>query len=90
MSDKNFDWLLNTPIAHRGLHDETNPENSMPAYGAAVAMGADEIEFDLWPTRDGEIVSCHDRNLDRVTDGEGLITDYTLEELYLLVYISYQ
>ncbi len=66
--------------AHRGF-STIAPENSMPAYGAAVAMGADEIEFDLWPTTDGEIVSCHDRNLDRVSDGEGLITDYSLEEL---------
>ena len=66
--------------AHRGF-STIAPENSMPAYGAAVAMGADEIELDIWPTKDGEIVSCHDRNLDRVSDGEGLITDYTLEEL---------
>ena len=66
--------------AHRGF-STIAPENSMPAYGAAVAMGAEEIEFDLWPTKDGEIVSCHDRNLDRVSTGEGFITDYTLEEL---------
>ena len=66
--------------AHRGF-STIAPENSMAAFGAAVAMGADEIELDLWPTKDGEIVSCHDRNLDRVSDGEGLITDYTLDEL---------
>lgn len=66
--------------AHRGF-STIAPENSMPAYGAAVAMGAEEIEFDLWPTADGEIVSCHDRNLDRVSSGTGLITDKTLDEL---------
>ena len=66
--------------AHRGFNSVA-PENSMPAYGAAVAMGADEIEFDLWPTKDGEIVSCHDRKLDRVSDGTGIIYDYTFEEL---------
>lgn len=66
--------------AHRGF-STIAPENSLPAYGAAIAMGADEIEFDLWPTKDGEIVSCHDRNLDRVSSGEGFITDYTLKEL---------
>lgn len=69
--------------AHRGF-STIAPENSMPAFGAAVAMGAKEIEFDLWPTKDGEIVSCHDRNLDRVSNGEGLITDYTLKELLKL------
>ena len=44
-------------------------------------MGADEIEFDLWPTKDGEIVSSHDRKLERVSDGTGFIYDYTYEEL---------
>ncbi len=66
--------------AHRGF-STIAPENSMPAYGAAVAMGADEIELDLWPTKDGEIVSCHDSHLDRVSTGTGKLTDYTLAEL---------
>lgn len=66
--------------AHRGFNTVA-PENSMPAFGAAVAMGADEIEFDLWPTKDKEVVSCHDRKLDRVSDGTGFIYDYTYEEL---------
>ena len=66
--------------AHRGF-SLVAPENSMAAFGAAIAMGADEIEFDLWPTKDGEIVSIHDRNLDRVSNGKGLVTDYTLKEL---------
>lgn len=66
--------------AHRGF-STIAPENSLPAYGAAVAMGAEEIEFDVWPTLDGELVSCHDRNLERVSTGEGNITDCTLAEL---------
>lgn len=69
--------------AHRGF-STIAPENSMPAYGAAVAMGANEIELDLWPTADGEIVSCHDRELDRVSNGTGLITDHTFAELQTL------
>lgn len=66
--------------AHRGF-STIAPENSMPAFGAAVAMGADEIEFDLWPTIDGVIVSCHDKTLDRVSDGNGTIYEHTYEEL---------
>jgi len=66
--------------AHRGFCTVA-PENSMAAFGAAVGMGADEIEFDLWFTKDGEIVSSHDSTLERVSDGEGKIYDYTLEEL---------
>lgn len=78
----NDDSLLGYPrvCAHRGF-STVAPENTMPAYGAAIALGAEEIELDLWPTKDGEIVSCHDRNLDRVSTGTGLITDYTLSEL---------
>jgi glycerophosphoryl diester phosphodiesterase len=53
----------------------------MPAFGAAVAMGAEEIEFDIWATKDGEIVSCHDSTLDRVSTGTGNIWDYTYAEL---------
>lgn len=53
----------------------------MPVYKAAVAMSADKIEFDLCPTAEREIVSCHDRNLDRVSIGTGLITNHTLSEL---------
>ena len=53
----------------------------MPAFGAAVALGAMEIEFDLWSTKDGVLVSCHDSTLERVSDGEGKIYEHTYEEL---------
>ncbi len=66
--------------AHRGFNTIA-PENSMPAFGAAIAMGAEEIEFDLWYTKDGEIVSIHDASLDRVSDGKGLIYEHTYDEL---------
>lgn len=66
--------------AHRGFNTIA-PENSMPAFGAAVAMGAEEIEFDLWPTLDGEIVSIHDPTLDRVSDGSGKVYEHTYAQL---------
>ena len=66
--------------AHRGFNTVA-PENSMPAFGAAVASGAEEIEFDLWYTRDGEIVSIHDSKLERVSDGEGKVFEHTYAEL---------
>ncbi len=66
--------------AHRGF-STVAPENSMPAFGAAVAMGAQEIEFDLWATADGEVVSCHDPTLERVSNGEGYIYEKNYEEL---------
>ncbi len=77
-----FDSVMPYPriCAHRGFNTIA-PENSMPAFGAAVALGAEEIEFDLWTTSDGEIVSVHDWTLDRVSDGHGKIFEHTYEEL---------
>ena len=69
--------------AHRGFNTIA-PENSLPAFGAAVAMGAEEIEFDLWFTKDGEIVSIHDSTLDRVSNGTGKVWEHTLSELRAL------
>ncbi|MBQ4051625.1 MAG: hypothetical protein IJD13_08330 [Oscillospiraceae bacterium] len=66
--------------AHRGF-STIAPENSMPAFGAAVALGAEEIEFDLWSSKDGVIVSIHDSNLERVSDGSGYVWEHTYEEL---------
>lgn len=69
--------------AHRGFNTVA-PENSLPAFGAAVAMGAEEIEFDLWQTADSKIVSSHDSTLDRVSDGHGFIYEKTYDELLQL------
>jgi glycerophosphoryl diester phosphodiesterase/predicted amidohydrolase len=67
--------------AHRGIHNDTLPENSLPSLGAAVALGASEIEFDLWPSRDGVAIAIHDCTLERVSNGTGLVMDHTLAEL---------
>ena len=77
-----FDKYMPYPrfCAHRGFNTVA-PENTMPAFGAAVAMGAEEIEFDIWATKDGEIVTAHDPILERVSDGHGNIWDHTREEL---------
>ena len=66
--------------AHRGF-SSVAPENSLAALGAAVALGASEVEFDLWWTKDGEIVSIHDATLDRVSDGTGKVYEKTYQEL---------
>ena len=66
--------------AHRGM-SAALPENSMPAFGAAVALGASEIEFDLWPTSDGMPVSIHDLDLQRLAGVPGRVTEMTFDEL---------
>ena len=69
--------------AHRGLSALT-PENTLPAFGAALALGADEIEFDVRLTKDHKLIVCHDPTLDRVSDGHGDVSDWTLAELKAL------
>ncbi len=69
--------------AHRGFNSIL-PENSMAAFGAAVAMGADEIALDLWFTKDGVPVVLSDPSLDRVPNGKGNVWEHTLDELRAL------
>lgn len=67
-------------LAHRGASGYA-PENTMEAFELAAKMGADGIELDVHLTADGEVVVCHDEKIDRTSNGQGLITDYTLAEL---------
>jgi glycerophosphoryl diester phosphodiesterase len=69
-------------VAHRGAHIGI-PENTLAAYVAAVEMGVDFVEVDLRTTRDGHIVSIHNKDIDSyVTNGEqGLVSEMTLEQL---------
>ncbi len=69
--------------AHRGF-STVAPENTMPAYGAAIALGAEEIELDLWATTDGVIVSCHDAKLERISSGTGFVDEHSYAELLTL------
>lgn len=66
--------------AHRGAMSEA-PENSLRAFRRAIELGADELEFDVRATADGELVILHDATLDRTTDGSGPLAERTLAEL---------
>lgn len=61
-------------LAHRGF-STAEPENSMAAFAAAVALGYRYVETDAHATSDGVAVAFHDHTLDRVTDGSGRIAD---------------
>ena len=67
-------------IAHRGFSGQY-PENTLLAFQKALEAGADGNEFDVHLTRDGVPVIHHDENLQRTTNGTGLIGDYTFDEL---------
>lgn len=70
-------------MAHRGGRGLW-PENTLLAFENALAAGTDVIETDIWQSKDGVIVICHDGKVDRTTDGKGRIEDLTLEELKAL------
>ena len=66
--------------AHRGF-STLAPENTMPAFGAAIALGAPEIELDVRFTKDGVPISVHDRKLERVSNGTGFVDEKNFDEL---------
>lgn len=70
-------------IAHRGASGEC-PENTMIAFRRAVEQSAAMIECDLQLTADGHVVVFHDWNLDRTTDGHGLLSSLTLQQVRAL------
>jgi glycerophosphoryl diester phosphodiesterase len=80
MSNNNLDWLLNAPIAHRGLHDENIPENSIPAFEKAIEHGFN-IEIDVHLSKDGHLVVFHDADLKRMCGVDKAVKDCTLDEL---------
>lgn len=54
-------------IAHRGASGE-RPEHTLAAYELAIEQGADYIEPDLVPTKDGVLVARHENELSDTTD----------------------
>jgi glycerophosphoryl diester phosphodiesterase len=66
--------------AHRGDR-ATAPENTVPAFEAAVLSGSGFIEVDVQLTADGYPVLIHDRTVDRTTTGTGAVADLTLAEI---------
>ena len=67
-------------VAHRGASGNY-PENTLIAFQKALEIGVDEIELDLYLTKDDHLVVMHDSTVDRTTDGTGAIADLTLTEI---------
>jgi len=76
-------WLVETPIAHKGYHDETSPENSISAFKKAVAKGY-AIELDVQLISDGTVVVFHDESLSRMTGNDGYLKFLTKDDLPML------
>jgi glycerophosphoryl diester phosphodiesterase len=67
-------------FAHRGAR-RAAPENTLPAFSAALDMGAAGIELDVHLSADGQLVVIHDFSVDKTTDGHGLVTQMSTAEL---------
>lgn len=76
----NLNPLFFKGIAHRGLHDDVIPENSMEAFLKAKSLNI-PIELDVHLTKDNNLIVHHDANLIRVTGKEGLIEQLTVKEI---------
>jgi glycerophosphoryl diester phosphodiesterase len=68
-------------VAHRGSSADA-PEHTLAAYEKAVSDGADGLECDVRLTADGHLVCVHDRRIDRVSDGRGVVSVMTLDDLH--------
>ncbi|MEG2540743.1 MAG: glycerophosphodiester phosphodiesterase family protein [Clostridia bacterium] len=76
----NFNWLFDTPIAHRGLHTDKLPENSIGAFQNAIDNGL-SVEMDIHLSADNQLVVFHDDNLKRVCGVDKKVKDCTVSEL---------
>jgi len=70
-------------VGHRGAAGHA-PENTIAAIRRGVSLDVDFVELDVQCTRDGRLVVMHDKLVDRTTDGTGLLSDMTWDELQLL------
>ncbi len=76
------DWLVSSPIAHRGLYDESarRPENSRPAFEHAITWRI-PIELDVQLGTGKLLVVTHDADVERVTGEKIRVAALTRSDL---------
>lgn len=79
-SGRQIENNLLTDYAHRGLHGDGVPENSLAAFEKAAENGFG-IELDIQLSKDGEVVVFHDYTLERMTGDRRHLAELTLDEL---------
>ncbi len=67
-------WDSTLVVGHRGAA-AYQPENTIPAFEAGIASGADAVECDVHLSQDREMVVMHDPTLDRTTPLKGRIAE---------------
>lgn len=74
---------LRCEYAHRGLHGDGIPENSLRAFALACEKGY-AIELDVHLSKDKEVMVFHDTTLERMTGNPANISELTRDELCAL------
>ncbi len=74
-------------IAHRGYASKF-PENTLAAFAGAIEMEFETIELDVHLSADKVPVVIHDATVDRVTNGIGEVSQYTVAELKELIVLN--
>jgi glycerophosphoryl diester phosphodiesterase len=67
-------------FAHRGAK-MVAPENTIPAFEAAIAQGAHGVELDVQCSKDGILVVMHNLTVDATTNGQGPVANLNASEL---------
>lgn len=67
-------------VGHRGAR-AYEPENTLLSFKKALEIGVDAVEFDVRKTKDNQLVVIHDANVKKTTNGEGLVSELSLEEI---------
>ncbi|WP_452222206.1 glycerophosphodiester phosphodiesterase [Lacinutrix salivirga] len=70
-------------IGHRGAKGYL-PENTIPSFKKALEYNVDGIELDVHLCASGELVVFHDFTIDRLTNGSGEVSEFTLQQLKAL------
>ena len=78
INDPNSEYVV--VISHRGDW-RNHPENSIPAIESIIRMGVDMMELDVKMTKDSVLILMHDKTIDRVTNGQGKVSDLTYDSL---------
>ena len=90
LRESNLNQILtefHNPDSHKVLiaaHRASNkkyPENSLASIQYSIDTGVDIIEIDIRTTKDGKLVLMHDKTLERTTNGEGDLKNFTYTEL---------
>ncbi|RCX23873.1 glycerophosphoryl diester phosphodiesterase [Fontibacillus phaseoli] len=81
-----MEGIENDTCTAERIYEPEHPylENSIASMEAAFKAGADMVELDVKPTKDGQFAVFHDWTLECRTEAQGTTKDFTMAELKLL------